>query len=127
MNKILKHPLFIILSSALLYAILDMINFKILAPGIYKNFMNKPFFNHTVKMVPGSLVYILVAAGLFYLFAPNYNWKKRSVFAFVLFGVYELTNLATIKGWPMDFTIYDWTWGFVAITLIAIYQKSLLK
>lgn len=127
MKRILKSPLFIIISSAVLYLLLDLINFNILAPKLYSKVMNASFFKETVNMIPGSLVYLLVAGSLYFLFSPDYNVRKRGIFAIALFGMYELTNLATIKGWPVDFAIYDWIWGFVVISVLSIYQKHLIK
>ncbi len=69
-----------------------------------------------------------IAAGVFYLFfiigvvffVINPAIEKESfrylVIAALLFGTityatYDLTNLATIKGWPLQVTLIDIAWG----------------
>lgn len=36
-----------------------------------------------------------------------------ALYGLILYGVYDLTNLALIKGWPMAITIIDILWGMV--------------
>jgi uncharacterized membrane protein len=34
-----------------------------------------------------------------------------SLFGFFAYGTYDMTNLATLKGWPISITIVDIAWG----------------
>jgi len=70
----------------------------------------------------------LIAAGLFYLifitgvvfFVINPAIEKDSwkyalfvgiFFGFITYSTYDLTNLATLKDWPINITIIDLIWG----------------
>ncbi len=71
-----------------------------------------------------------IAAGGFYLFyvagivyfavAPALgagNWKTAALNGALLgllaYGTYDMTNLATLKGWPLTMSLVDLVWGGV--------------
>jgi uncharacterized membrane protein len=40
-------------------------------------------------------------------------------FGLVTYATYDLTNLATLKGWPLGVTIVDIAWGMTLCTVVA--------
>jgi len=42
------------------------------------------------------------------------------VFGFVAYATYDLTNLATVKGWPLVVTVIDLVWGSVLSLVISL-------
>jgi uncharacterized membrane protein len=40
-------------------------------------------------------------------------------FGFVTYATYDLTNLATLKDWPLTMTIVDLAWGAVLAASVA--------
>lgn len=80
------------------------------------------------------IFYLLFAAGIaFFVIMPaieKKNWiyalSAGALFGLVCYATYDLTNLATVKGWPLDVTIIDLIWGsFVsAVTSIIVYFIS---
>ncbi len=67
------------------------------------------------------LFYALYAAGMV-LFAvmPGLDarsWTKTAflgaALGLIAYGTYDLTNLATLKNWPLTVTLVDLTWGAV--------------
>lgn len=69
-----------------------------------------------IKIVPALLVYILVPIALVY-FVINQSKSveeamfKGGLFGFTLYALYDLTNLATLKGWTTEMAIIDSIWG----------------
>lgn len=76
------------------------------------------------------------AAGVFYLINilglvilvifPGIEAKSLSktlifgaLYGLVTYATYDLTNLATIKGWPVIVTIVDLIWGVTISTIVA--------
>lgn len=64
--------------------------------------------------------YILLAIGLtVFVIAPGIRaglslWHIAlfgALFGFVAYGIYDFTNLATIKGWPLWISLVDMGWG----------------
>ncbi len=43
-----------------------------------------------------------------------------ALFGFVAYATYDLTNLATLEGWPVVMTIVDMIWGAVLTAGVAI-------
>lgn len=78
----------------------------------------------------------LLAAGLFYLgyagaivffaIAPAFSrsaWsvaaRNGAILGLVVYGTYELSNFATLPGWPLAIIPVDVTWGAAATSLAA--------
>ena len=43
------------------------------------------------------------------------------LFGFITYATYDLTNLATLKDWPITVTIVDLIWGTTLSTLIGLF------
>lgn len=43
-----------------------------------------------------------------------------AIFGIVCYGTYDLTNMATLKNWPLIVTVVDMTWGAIIATTTAI-------
>ena len=43
---------------------------------------------------------------------------RAALFGLITYGTYDLTNQATLKGWPVIVTVVDMTWGvFLSVTV----------
>jgi uncharacterized membrane protein len=50
--------------------------------------------------------------------------SRGALFGLVTYATYDLTNLATVEGWPVLLTVVDLTWGTVlsaAVTLVSVW------
>jgi uncharacterized membrane protein len=45
---------------------------------------------------------------------------KAAFFGLLTYATYDLTNLATIKDWPVLITIIDLIWGTVLTTIVSL-------
>jgi len=73
------------------------------------------------------LVYVVLVAGV-NIFAvdtgPRKGRMKRSLvkgglFGLISYGIYDLTNKATLKGWSWEMTVVDMAWGMVLCAIVA--------
>jgi len=69
-----------------------------------------------LRLVPALLVYILIPAAVVYFAVKPASTLKEAVLSglflgFSIYGVYDLTNLASLKGWTVEMTIIDVSWG----------------
>ena len=77
-------------------------------------------------LAPTLLVYLLIPLGFVVFALPGViaSWRglpKAGLFGLVCYGTYDLSNLATLKGWSLQVTIADMFWGTtVAILTTAI-------
>ncbi len=56
-----------------------------------------------------------------------YALKLGSLFGFVTYATYDLTNLATVKDWPVKITIIDLIWGTIVSALTSILSYLLIN
>ncbi len=45
---------------------------------------------------------------------------KAALFGLITYATYDLTNLATVKDWPLIITIVDLIWGMVLTTTVSL-------
>jgi uncharacterized membrane protein len=71
-----------------------------------------------VNYVAAGCVYIVMVTGFMCFLEPylsKWTWRqtifKSALFGFVVYGIYDLTNLATLRDWPVSITVLDMTWG----------------
>ena len=50
-----------------------------------------------------------------------------AVFGFASYATYDLTNLATLKDWPLIVTLVDLVWGTSVSTLTALIARLILQ
>lgn len=73
-----------------------------------------------------ALFYLFYAAGIVFLcIMPALDqgaWTKAlingAVLGFLAYGTYDITNMATLKGWPATLSLIDISWG-TALTAIS--------
>ena len=71
------------------------------------------------KLAPAALFYVLYPMGLVvFAVAPavrKRDWRAAAglggLLGLVAYGTYDLSNLATLRGWPWQLTIIDMAWG----------------
>ena len=81
------------------------------------------------------IFYLLFIGGLvFFVLSPalEKNSWQHALTAGVLFGLmtyatYDLTNLATIKNWPLIVTIVDLIWGMTLSACVSVASYFLAK
>ena len=52
------------------------------------------------------------------------------LFGFFTYATYDLTNLATLKGWPLSVTIVDMIWGTIlgaSVSVVTVFLYGLIK
>jgi uncharacterized membrane protein len=83
-------------------------------------------------IVPLALVYLLMALGMVLFVVPKikagalfHSFSYGAAFGFVVYGIYELTNLTVIKNYPFPFALVDVAWGTVLYGLTAVALSAL--
>jgi len=76
----------------------------------------------SLRLIPALLVYVLIpAATTFFAIEPSKNVKEASVRGALLglsmYGLYDLTNLATLNGWTYEMLLKDTLWGTTLCSL----------
>ncbi len=106
---------------------IDMLWLGLVAKDFYKSqigFLMKPDINWTAAI----LFYLLFIVGLvLFVIAPAVekgSWMYAllfgAFFGFITYATYDLTNLATLKDWPLLVTIVDLAWGATLGALVSV-------
>ncbi len=96
------------------YIILDLLWLGVVARPIITRLLS-PWMTNGFKMLPAFIVYVLLAVAMTFLVIPRATsfplaiiWG--AILGLVVYGVYDLTNYATISGWPIKFVVLDMAW-----------------
>lgn len=79
-------------------------------------------------LAPAALFYLIYTVGIvFFVVAPTLGWGRwtdaglrGAMFGFVGYAVYDLTNQATLRSWPVALTVADLAWGTLLTAMAAI-------
>lgn len=99
---------------------IDMIWLTLVAKNFYANQIGYLMAKNP-NLIAALVFYLIFIAGLvFFVITPALDKKMwtHALFAGAFFGLvtyatYDLTNLATVKDWPVIVTIVDLIWGMV--------------
>lgn len=80
------------------------------------------------------LVWALIVIGSYLFVLPHilkssliiqFSWG--AIYGLILYGVYDLTNYALLRAWPLSITLIDLGWGMFANGLLAILLNFLYR
>jgi len=52
----------------------------------------------------------------------NVTLLRAALFGLITYATYDLTNLATIKNWPILITIVDLAWGTTLSVIVSLFS-----
>lgn len=125
----------IYLISLFVFMLIDMVWLVIIARGFYAKhigFLMSP----QVNWIAAIIFYLLFVFGLvLFVITPalkanswEYALLYGALFGLIPYATYDLTNLATIKDWPLLVTIIDLIWGtFIASSVSLISYFIVMK
>lgn len=72
----------------------------------------------SANILPGIGVWLLIAIGLLVFVISGQTSVQSAalhgaLFGLVVYGIYDLTNMAVLREWPLVVTIVDTIWGAV--------------
>lgn len=109
--------------------VIDLLWLSVVANDFYTSALGSLYATN-VNLVAALLVYLLISVGIviFVLANPYVTSRGRAfslgaLFGFVLYGVYDLTNLAVIEGYPLIVVIVDMVWGSVLCGTLSFVGK----
>jgi uncharacterized membrane protein len=112
------------------FFLIDMVWLGVVAKGFYRRHLG-PMMSPKVNWAAAILFYLLFIVGLL-IFAikpglvggePLKALFFGALLGLISYATYDLTNLATLKGWPLIVTIVDLIWGSVlggAVSFVSV-------
>ncbi|MBP7740930.1 DUF2177 family protein [Candidatus Woesebacteria bacterium] len=113
---------------------IDMIWLGLVAKKFYAKYLGF-IMSPTVNWPAALIFYLLFIVGIV-IFVITPALKQQSLlnaallgalFGLITYATYDLTNLATIKNWPLIVTVVDMIWGATLSTLISVITYLIAK
>ncbi len=106
------------------FMVLDALWLSTVAAGFYQAQIGF-IMTKTPNWLAAILFYVLFIFGMVvFVTGREGNLKQAALrgalFGLVTYATYDLTNLATLAGWPILITLVDLGWGTLASTLTAV-------
>jgi len=122
---VFRAKLYVTLLAAFL--VVDAIWLGLVARGLYRDQLGH-LLAPEVNWLAAGVFYLLFIAGI-QLFvvepgiqrgASGWTLRRAALFGLVTYATYDLTNLATLRDWPLLVTIVDLAWGAVLCTIVSL-------
>ncbi len=113
-----KQIILMYLVTLAIFFLIDMVWLGLVAKGFYRRQLGG-LLSPTVNWPAAILFYLLFIAGLqFFVIVPALRaggagqalWQG-ALFGLIAYATYDLTNLATLRDWPLLVTVVDLAWG----------------
>jgi uncharacterized membrane protein len=103
-----------------IFFVIDMIWLGVIARGFYRQAL-EPLLTPNINWTAAIVFYLLFLVGiLVFALQPGlekqsllYTVKMAALFGLIAYATYDLTNLATLRNWPLTLSIVDMLWGSV--------------
>ncbi len=113
------------LLTAVVFFAIDLLWLGVVARGLYQRFLGHLLGD--VNWAAAFIFYLLFIVGIFIFAimpaldrgAAGHAALMGALFGFFTYATYELTNLATLDGWPMGIVFIDIAWGVVLTASVA--------
>lgn len=113
---------------------IDAVWLLLIAKSLYSKYLGY-IMAKSPNLVAAFIFYLIFVAGmLFFVIDPaieKESWKYAlfagMFFGFVTYATYDLTNLATLKDWPILITLIDLAWGSFVTASTCVISYFVLK
>lgn len=78
-----------------------------------------------LKIVSAIICYLIMGFGIYYFSVKEKNLMNALILGFVVYGVYNTTNFATMNKYSLKVSIIDTLWGTVLFTLVSYITMKL--
>jgi len=111
----------------------DLIWLGFIAKNLYAKYLGH-LLTPNVNWLAAIIFYLLFIVGvLVFVLQPALNDGnvtqlifRAALFGLITYATYDLTNLATLKDWPVTITIIDLIWGTSLSTLVSVISYFIL-
>ncbi|MFZ4571133.1 MAG: DUF2177 family protein [Bacteroidales bacterium] len=122
------------LLTTLVFFAIDMVWLGFVAKNIYQKYLGA-LLSETVNWAAAIIFYLIFIVGIF-IFVISPAVEKQSVvraivlgaiFGFISYATYDLTNFATLKGFPLNIVFIDLAWGATLTAMVSVAGYYIVK
>jgi len=133
-----RQMILLYLITLAVFFVIDMIWLGVVAKGFYRRHLGS-LMSPKVNWISAMLFYLLFIVGLLVFVirpalmagVPLNALFYGALLGLISYATYDLTNLATLKDWPLIVTVIDLIWGTVLGGVVsyisALIGRALLK
>ena len=114
------------------FLVIDLIWLGFIAKDLYAKHLGY-LMTTNINWISAIIFYLLFIVGIvIFVVTPAINKGSLmdallygALFGLITYATYDLTNLATIKDWPIFITIIDLIWGSTLSALVSVITYSI--
>jgi uncharacterized membrane protein len=117
------------------FLVIDLIWLGVVAKGLYRREMGD-LIRQPINKTAALAFYLLYPLGLVIFVLPqalapggggvSEAFIRGALLGMLAYGTYDLTNLATVRGFSTKIALIDWVWGTLLTGAVAAIAVSLL-
>ncbi len=116
------------------FMVIDLIWLGFVAKDLYSKYLAY-LMADKVNWLAALIFYLVFIGGVcYFVLYPSLMDKnimnliiRAVLFGFITYATYDLTNLATLKDWPIHITIIDLVWGTTLSTSVSVISYFIIK
>lgn len=110
------------------FLVLDLIFFWVNQTFLSKTLVSVQGFKPTVRYVSAFFCYVALTFLMYYfIILPKRSLTDAFLLGIGVYTVYETTNYALFKNWPLKMVVMDILWGGILFFIVALLQNINLK
>lgn len=123
--------------AVVVFFLIDMLWLGVIAKDLYAKELGH-LLTSNINWIAAIIFYLLFVVGIvFFVIHPAIEKNSLSyaivaglLFGFMTYATYDLTNLATLKDWPLKIVFIDIAWGSflsASVSVVTYYVLNILK
>lgn len=115
-----------------IFLIIDFAWLGFVAKSFYDKYLKS--FERTINWPAAFFTYILIGLGIVFFVLPltkdkalHMSFLVGAVYGLVVYGVYDLTNLATLKNWSLSMVLVDIIWGMFICSTTSLILRIIFE
>ena len=114
--------------------VFDALWLGVIANKLYKSYIGQLLLDRPNMTAAVAFYAIYIVGVVVFVLTPALekgSWQHAlgygALFGFVAYATYDLTNLATLKSWPIGLVVIDLIWGAVLTATVATLAYAVIR
>ena len=120
--------------TTVVFLIVDLLWLGLIAKNLYQKYLGH-LLSDKVNWTAAVIFYLIYILGIsIFAIYPSINKDSAlsaillgALFGFFTYATYDLTNLATLKAWPIAIVFIDIAWGIVLTAIVSLAGFYIVK
>ena len=120
--------------AAMSFLVFDLLWLGLVAKNFYREHLGHLLADQVNVAAAVGFYFLYIGGIVIFAIAPAFasgHWRTAALFGalfgFFAYATYDLTNLATIRNWPVAVTVVDLAWGTLVTGVVATLGYLMAK